>query len=83
MEVVLVPNTHPDLKPISTRAYYDTEYNKYLHQLHYRGIHAISTFALVDPDKDKNHTGQFLVKVQRKLASGGYKYVVAKIDKDG
>ena len=68
---------------MSTRAYYDMKYREYMSDMSRYGIHAISTFALVDPDKDKNHTGQFLVKVQRKLASGGYKYVVAKIDKDG
>lgn len=28
-EVALVPNTHPDFKPISTRAFYDKEWMKY------------------------------------------------------
>ena len=46
-------------------------------------ITAISTFALVDPNTDKNHTGEFLVKVQRKASATSYKYVVLKINKDG
>ena len=62
-EITLIPNTHPDFRPTVTRAYYDKKYIKYRKMLKKWGIRAISTFALVDPDKDKNHTGQFLVKV--------------------
>ena len=51
-----------------------------------RGIWAISSFALVDSDNDKNHTGEFLLKVQRRWKVGDaytYGYIVAKMDKDG
>lgn len=62
-EVALVPNTHPDFKAAVSRAYYDRKYIKYRKLLKRWGIRAISTFALVDPKKDKNHTGWFRVKV--------------------
>lgn len=62
-EISLVPNTHPDFRPITTRAYYDMKYAKYRKTLRKYHITAMSTFALVDPDRDKNHTGEFLVKV--------------------
>ena len=48
------------------------------------GISAISTFALVDPKKDKNHTGEYLVKIQYLNEQGKkYTYLVVIIDKDG
>lgn len=47
------------------------------------GFRAISTFALVDPKKDKNHTGEFLVKIQYKVSDTKFKYLVTTIDKDG
>ena len=62
-EIALVPNTHADFSPITTRAYYDKDYMNYLERLAFHGITAISAFALVDPAKDKNHTGEFLVQV--------------------
>jgi hypothetical protein len=52
-EVALVPNTHPDFRQITSRAYYDSEYAKYKRMLlNDYGITGISTFALVDPKKD-------------------------------
>lgn len=81
-EISLIPNTHPDFRPITSRAYYDKEYSKYKKLLRKYGISNISTFALVDQNKDKTHTGKFLVKVQRKI-DNGYLYLVAKIDLDG
>ena len=84
-EVAIVPNTHPDFKPSVSRAYYDNKYIKYRKLLKRWGIRAISTFALVDPEKDKNHTGWFRVKVQRKMEGleNPYQYIVCDIDKDG
>jgi hypothetical protein len=45
---------------------------------------------LVDPKKDKNHTGEYLVKIQRdnrldknNVVPYRYTYLVAKIDKNG
>lgn len=81
-EVALIPNTHVDFRPVTSRAYYDEQHIKYLKQLKKYNINAIATFALVDPDKDKNHTGEYLVKVQRKFGSK-YGYIVARMDKDG
>jgi hypothetical protein len=81
-EVSLIPNTHPDFNPVTSRAYYDMKYRRYLRLLRKYGFNAVSSFALVDPETDKNHMGQYLVKVQRKL-DDGYQYVVARIDKDG
>ena len=37
---------------------------------------------MVDPEKDKNHTGWYRVKVQRKVGNQ-YRYIVCDIDKDG
>ena len=48
-EVALVPNTHPDFRPISSRAYYDSDWEEYKEMLADNGIDAISSFALVDP----------------------------------
>lgn len=62
-EIALIPNTHPDFRSISSRAYYDTMYNLYKSRLGDYGVSAVATFALVDPDKDKTHTGEWLVKV--------------------
>ena len=81
MDVALIPNTHPDFRPIVPRAYYDKAYRKYRKRLKKHGIRFISTFALVDPEKDKNHTGEILVKVQRKFKDSEhpYGYIVVKI----
>lgn len=82
-EVSLIPNTHPDFRAITSRAYYDTMYIQYRNALRKHNITAIATFAEVDPKKDKNHTGRFLVKVQRRLPDGTYNYAVAHIDSEG
>jgi hypothetical protein len=82
-EVSLIPNTHPRFRAISSRAYYDKEYRKYKELMRKWRIDAISTFALVDPSKDKTHTGWYRVKVQRKIGENQYQYVVCDIDKDG
>ena len=63
VEVSLISNTHPDFPPITSRAYYDTKYIDYIELFKKNNIKMISTFALVDSEKDKNHTGKFLVKV--------------------
>lgn len=63
IETCLIPNTHIYFPAITSRAYYDTRYARYRKKLNDFGIRAISTFALVDPEKDKNHIGEFLVKV--------------------
>ena len=57
VEVSLIPNTHPDFRQITSRAYYDSKWAQYKRILDKFRISAISTFALVDPKKDKNHTG--------------------------
>ena len=62
-EIALIPNTHPDFRSISSRAYYDMKWVKYKRLLGKFGISAVATFALVDFDKDKTHTGEWLVKV--------------------
>ena len=62
-EVSLVPNTHTNFREVVTRAYYDRQYLDYKALMESFNISNISTFALVDPSKDKNHTGWFLVKV--------------------
>ena len=82
-EFSLVPNTHDMFSSITTRAYYDGKHLLYRKRLRRHGISTISSFALVDPEKDKNHTGEYLVKVQRKLGDGRFQYIVARIDKDG
>lgn len=81
-EVALIPNTHPDFRPITSRAYYDTKWAQYKRLLKEYGITAISTFALVDPKKDKNHTGEYLVKVQYG-SPRDWTYLVVKMNKDG
>ena len=48
---------------MSSRAYYDMKWVKYKRLLGKFGISAVATFALVDSDKDKTHTGEWLVKV--------------------
>ena len=83
IEVALIPNTHPDFRQITSRAYYDMQWAKYKRMLKSYGITAISTFALVDPEKDKNHTGEYLVKIQYKVSDTEFKYLVTTIDKDG
>lgn len=82
MEVSLIPNTHPDFRQITSRAYYDTKWAQYKRLCQKYGFVNIATFALVDAKKDKNHTGEFLVKFQ-KAVSGGYKYLVVKMDRNG
>ena len=62
-EVSLIPNTHWDFPAITSRAYYDMKYLEYKKMLGEFGITAISSFALVDPSKDKNHTGWYRIKV--------------------
>ena len=62
-EVSLVPNTETNFREVFTRAYYDRQYLDYRALMESFNISNISTFALVDPSKDKNHTGWFLVKV--------------------
>ena len=82
-EVALIPNTHRDLSPITSRAYYDREYETYKETLRKAGISNIATFALVDKKQDKTHTGKFLVKVQRKISENNYLYVVVRVGLDG
>ena len=87
VEVSLMPNTHPDFRKITSRSYYDSDWKKYREILwkRYR-ISNISTFALVDPKKDKNHTGEYLVKIQKDNGLNvnlRYTYLVAKIGKNG
>ena len=67
MEVSLIPNTHPDFRQITSRAYYDTKWAQYKRLCQKYGFTNIATFALVDAKKDKNHTGEFLVKIQKDL----------------
>ncbi len=43
----------------------------------------VSTFARVDPDLDKTHTGEYLVKLQKWFPNGRYGYIVARIDMNG
>lgn len=43
----------------------------------------VSSFALVDPNNFKNHTGEFLVKVQKVFGQDRYGYIVARVDQDG
>lgn len=82
-EVSLIPNTHPDFRSITSRAYYDSQYVQYKRLCNKYGFSNIATFALVDPKKDKNHTGEYLVKIQRDNGDGTYKYVCATIDSKG
>ena len=83
MEVALIPNTHPDFRQITSRAYYDTKWAQYKRLCQKYGFDNIATFALVDAKKDKNHTGEFLVKIQRQLGENEYKYLVVKMDVEG
>ena len=83
MEVALIPNTHPDFRQITSRAYYDTKWAQYKRLCQKYDFDNIATFALVDAKKDKNHTGEFLVKIQRALGGGEYKYLVVKMDVEG
>ena len=80
-EVALVPNTHPDFSPTAPRAYYDRQYINYRKLLWKHGIRAIADFALVNQEKDKNHTGWHRVKVQRKVDSG-FQYIVCDINEE-
>lgn len=82
-EVALISNTNPDLSPNVARRYYDMKYGEYLELLKKNNILAVSTFALVDPKRDKTHTGQYLVKVQKWFPNGKYGYIVATIDRNG
>ena len=67
MEVSLIPNTHPDFRQITSRAYYDTKWAQYKRLCQKYDFINIATFALVDAKRDKNHTGEFLVKIQKDL----------------
>lgn len=87
-EIALVPSNRKYFRATTSRAYYDEQYAKYRKMLRKYGISAISTFAIVDPEKDKNHTGWYWVKVQRKVKNRNngrlaYRYLVAKIDRNG
>lgn len=82
-EISLIPNTHVDFNPIFSRSYYDTKYDEYKSTIQRHNINAISTFALVDSEKDKTHTGKWKVKVERRFQGGEYGYIVLTIDKDG
>lgn len=66
LEFSLVHDDSDDFQSLTSRAYYDTKYLEYKRQLDELGISAISTFALVDEKMDKNHTGRYLLKVQRR-----------------
>jgi hypothetical protein len=83
IEFQLIPNTHPDCPAITTRAYYDREYSRYFGTLLERGFNYVSTYAVVDPSRYKTHTGDFLVKIQRRTTDGKYQYLVARVDVDG
>ena len=82
-EMSLVPNTHHNFRPTTSRAYYDMQHGKWKELLFKHGIHSISSFALVDPSNDKNHTGWFRLKIQRKLDDDNYLCIVCDISKDG
>lgn len=82
-EVALISTTRDSFSEVTSRAYYDMKHSKYLDILGQNGITNISSFALVDPIKDKNHIGQYLVKVQKELGGGVYGYVVARMSKEG
>lgn len=82
VEFALIPNTHSQFRAITSRAYYDMVYAKNKRLLKRYGIDAVSTFALVDEKKDKNHTGQYYVKVMRKMGER-YAYIVLKVDREG
>ncbi len=82
-EVALIPNTHPDFKAVTSRAYYDLKHRQYVKRLRAHGIHAVASFALIDKDLDKSHNGDVLVKIQRKVGDGTWQYIVAKVDSDG
>ena len=62
-EVSLIPNTHSDFRPITSRAYYDVKWAQYKRLCEKYEFTNIATFALVDAKKDKNHTGEYLVKI--------------------
>ena len=80
----MIPNTHPDFRQITSRSYYDTKWAQYKRLCNKKyGFDNIATFALVDAKKDKNHTGEFLVKIQKKLGENEYKYLVVKMDMQG
>lgn len=82
-EISLIPNTHYDFSPITTRAYYDRQHLNYVDLLNEYGITAVSSFALVDPEKGKTHTGEYLIKVQKKVSDYDYRYIVARMDSKG
>lgn len=82
-EIALIPNARPDLNPVSARDYYDERYAEYRELLKKNGILMVSTFARVDPDLDKTHTGEYLVKLQKWFPNGRYGYIVARIDMNG
>ena len=82
-QVSLIPYTHPDFSPLVSRSYYDTRYKDYLAKLKQFGIDNISSFALVDSRRGKTHTGEFLIKVIRRMNDLSYKNIVVRIDMNG
>lgn len=82
-EIALIPNTHPNFPAITSRAYYDRKHARYFGKILHNGFSMVSTFARVDVFNDKNHTGEFLVKFQRRIDGGKYQYLVAKLDMNG
>lgn len=82
----MIPNTYKNFRASTSRAYYDRQYRIYKEELKKKGIWAVSSFALVDESKDKNHTGQYIVRVCRRFKTNGkynYAYATCTIDKDG
>ena len=79
----MIPYTHPDFSPLVSRSYYDTRYKDYLAKLKQFGIDNISSFALVDSRRGKTHTGEFLIKVIRRMNDSSYKNIVVRIDMNG
>ena len=89
--MVLLPNTHPDFRPSTTRAFYDMKFQEWKKRLNDHGFNRMTSFALVDPAKDKTHTGEYIVKLQALTPKNEddtdpqfkYTYVVAKMNHDG
>lgn len=82
VDVALIANNRPDFPSSISRKHYDERHQKYKDLLAKFGIDFVSTFALVDSKDFKNHTGEWLVKVQRKYGER-YGYIVARIGFDG
>lgn len=75
----LVPNTDPDLAPTVFRSRFDQEWVEWKARLAQRNIYGISTYALVDPTRQKLHTGRFLAMAVREL-DDGYGCVELELD---